>query len=420
MSTLIKGGNAPVIGQSFDVSVRWKLATKAVEEIDVSVFVLKASRKVGSDRDMIFYGQRHTGDGSVRLSETNRPTSNGFEEALFAFDLSRLAADVEFIAITATIPEARAKKLSFAQVSSLDISVANAGITQASFDVPVAGMTEAALVLGELYRRNGQWKFRAAGQGFNGGLKPLAESFGVEVADDPEPSAPSQPQPPRSSPSVPRVQPHPTPQVAQTTPAAAPISLSKVTLTKAAPSISLAKKASGFGEIRVNLNWNKKQKGGFFGGSRNVDLDLACLFEFKDGHKGVVQALGKVFGDFDNKPYIRLSADDRTGDSADGEWMRVNGRNWNEIKRVLIYTFIYDGVANWAETDGLITVYVPDSPPIEVKLDEGASSKRTCAIALLENDNGGIKVNRVVKYYSDVSKADQDFDWGLRWVAGSK
>jgi tellurite resistance protein TerA len=140
----------------------------------------------------------------------------------------------------------------------------------------------------------------------------------------------------------------------------------------------------------------------------------------QNGSKGCVQALGKAFGDLDRAPFIKLMADDRTGASADGEWMRINGSRWSDIRRIIIYTFIYDGVANWTQTDGVVTVYAPDNPPIEVKLDEGASSKRNCGIVLLENIGGEISVRREVRYFGSTQELDRHYSWGLRWVAGSK
>ena len=120
--------------------------------------------------------------------------------------------------------------------------------------------------------------------------------------------------------------------------------------------VNLTKKPTGLGEILVNLNWNSKpvNKGFFsslFGGNEGIDLDLGCLFELKDGTKGCVQALGNAFGSLNQKPYISLDGDDRTGESTDGENLRINGNKLSEIKRILVYTFIYEGVANWQHAD---------------------------------------------------------------------
>jgi tellurite resistance protein TerA len=412
MTALTMGGNAPLPGDDFEISVRWKLKNSAVDEIDVSAFVLTTSGKVASDDDMVFYGQRADKSGAVRMTDTSRAAPGGTNEASFEFDLRRLPAAAEKIAITGTINDAQPKRVSFTDVASLLVSVIRMGTSAVTFEVPVSGMTEAALILGELYKRNGQWKFRAVGQGYNGGLKPLAEGFGVRVDAEPPPrTAPSPVAPPRSA-------------APPTPPSTPPISLSKVTLTKAQPRISLAKKGASFGEIKVNLNWNKgSAKKGWFGGSGGgsaIDLDLACLFELKDGSIGAVQALGNQFGNFDRAPFVKLMADDRTGASADGEWLRINGSRWNDIRRIIIYTFIYDGVANWTQTDGIVTVYVPDNAPIEVKLDEGANDKRTCGIVLLENIGGEISVKREVQYFRSAEELDRQHSWGLRWTAGRK
>lgn len=111
----------------------------------------------------------------------------------------------------------------------------------------------------------------------------------------------------------------------------------------------------GLGEILVNLNWNNKPaKKGFLGslfggGSKPIDLDLGCLYELKNGRKGTVQALGNAFGSLQQEPYIALDGDDRTGAVATGENLRIDGNHIADIKRVLVYTYIYEGVANWQQ-----------------------------------------------------------------------
>ncbi len=104
------------------------------------------------------------------------------------------------------------------------------------------------------------------------------------------------------------------------------VSLSKVTLTKSAPTVSLSKQQGGgtaSGELRVNLNWNTRPaSGGLFKrqGSGSIDLDLGCLYELGNGRKGVVQALGNSFNSRnDGNPIISLDGDDRTGESTEGE-----------------------------------------------------------------------------------------------------
>ncbi|HRK69841.1 MAG TPA: hypothetical protein PKY73_20020, partial [Hyphomonas sp.] len=189
-------------------------------------------------------------------------------------------------------------------------------------------------------------------------------------------------------------------------------------LDKPNQSVSLEKRGGSFGEIVINLNWTRGKKG-FFGGG-GIDLDLGCLLELANGQKGVVQALGNVFGDYYGPPYMQLDGDDRTGDVSKGETLRINGAQWNEIRRLAIFANIYEGAPNWSSTDGVVTVTMPDQPPIEVRMTEGRNDKRLCGVVLIENDRGALKATRIVRYYRDQSELDRDYNWGLRWVAGSK
>lgn len=206
------------------------------------------------------------------------------------------------------------------------------------------------------------------------------------------------------------------------------VSLSKVSLEKKGQSVSLAKRPS-FGEISVNLNWNQGEAKptGFFksllggGASKSaIDLDLGCLYELQDGKKGVVQALGNAFGEFAGPPYVQLSGDDRSGANADGETLRVNGGRWSDVKRLLVFTFIYDGVPNWDATDGVVTVRVPGEAPIEVRLTGGLNTAGMCGIAMIENLDGEIKVTRLVDYVAGHEALDKAYGWNMRWTAGSK
>ncbi len=180
-------------------------------------------------------------------------------------------------------------------------------------------------------------------------------------------------------------------------------------------------KGEDLGEICINLNWNQKTKKGLFAKSKVIDLDLGCLFELKDGRKGSVQALGRAFGTLNYAPYIMLDGDDRTGENATGENLRINGVKISEIKRILIYTFIYEGSADWKETKGVITIKMPDRDNVIVKMDEYGSLERMCAIAMLENtDDENITVEKIVDFYQGHPSMDKAFDWGLEWKAGEK
>ena len=255
----------------------------------------------------------------------------------FEVALGKLPADVAKIVFCVTADKGK----TLAALSGASIEVKDqGGAALASYKPDLQGASEAAMTFGELYKRNNEWKFRAVGQGFNGGLGPLARSFGIDVADEPAPRRRRRrrPRPRRRRRRPPAAAPPPRPR--------APISLSKVSLEKKGQAISLEKKGSSFGEIVINLNWTRGKKS-FFGGGTAIDLDLGCLLEMTDGQKGVVQALGRQFGAFHDPPFIQLDGDDRTGDVSQGETMRINGAEWQWIKRVAIFANIYDGVPNW-------------------------------------------------------------------------
>jgi tellurite resistance protein TerA len=207
------------------------------------------------------------------------------------------------------------------------------------------------------------------------------------------------------------------------------VSLSKVTLTKSSPSVSLTKRGATGGQLRVNLQWSTgaaPQKKGLFsrltGGGGGIDLDLACLWEFTDGSKGVVQALGNAFqAPYQGAPIIRLDGDDRSGSAAGGENMFIDLARVNEIRRILVFAFIYEGVPNWASADGVVTLYPAQGPEIEVRLDEADTGAPTCCIALLENKGGELTVRREVRYIrGGQADVDRAYGWGMDWTPGRK
>ena len=210
------------------------------------------------------------------------------------------------------------------------------------------------------------------------------------------------------------------------TPAAtsASVSLSKVTLTKAAPSVSLTKHGASRGMLQVNLNWDARPpEKGFFKKTTALDLDLGCLYEFADGTKGVVQALGNAFTaqNRHGKQLLRLDGDDRSGSVSTGENLFVDLTDPAQIKRVLVFALIYEGAANWAAANGVATLTPVGAPPIEVLLDDPRDGARICAIAQITNQGGEIVVKREVNYINGAQRAlDEAYGWGMNWTRGRK
>jgi len=200
-------------------------------------------------------------------------------------------------------------------------------------------------------------------------------------------------------------------------------------------SVSLAKKNNKYSNISINLKWNQNQSveqpvkakgffGSLFGGSENnapkgVDLDVGCLYEMKDGTKHVIQALGNLFGSLTSAPYIQLANDDRTGANKDGEFLTINGEHWDKIQRVLVFAYIYDGVPNWSQVDGIVHLK-SDVSKFDIAMDNPVNGKNMCAIALIENVNGEMKVTKLNDYYSGHEAMDRAHSWNMNWVKGSK
>ncbi|MGY1620453.1 hypothetical protein ACI797_27245 [Geodermatophilus sp. SYSU D00691] len=209
------------------------------------------------------------------------------------------------------------------------------------------------------------------------------------------------------------------------------MNLSKVTLTKSAPSVSLTKGGAASGQLRVNLNWNARPAepagGGFFkrmaaAAQGGIDLDLGCLYEFTDGSKGVVQALGNSFASQNyGAPIVGLDGDDRSGTNSGGENLRIDLNRLSEIRRILVFAYIYEGVPNWAAADGVVTLYPATGAPVEVRLDESDPRAPMCAIALLTNTGNDLSVHREVQYiHGGQDKLDRAYGWGMQWSAGRK
>lgn len=134
-----------------------------------------------------------------------------------------------------------------------------------------------------------------------------------------------------------------------------------------------------------------------------------------------MQALGNSFGSEQSKPYIALDGDDRSGNSAAGETMRINLARPEQFRRILIFAMIYSGAANWAAVDGVVTMYPTSGPPIEVRLDSPVDGARICAIAQVYYAQGALHVNREVNYiHGDQADLDRAYQWGMNWTPGRK
>ncbi|MFC5404487.1 TerD family protein [Cohnella soli] len=396
-------------------------------DLDLSVFLLRGNGKVGSDHDLVFYSNPAGGAGSVSLTEAERKSYGGqADREQVNIRLDAVPQEVERISFSLTIYEGDQRKQNFSLAKDAYIRIVDeaTGSEIVRYTLGNSFNVETAIVVGDLYRHSGEWKFNAVGAGYSGGLASLCASFGIDVKEEARSSEQSSRQSAAGQ-AAPVAEPPPKP-VPSAPPAATPpssIRLDKIELRKKGDVINLQKNTDTgtLGEILVNLNWNQRKSGGLFKSSKGVDLDLGCLYELKDGSKGVVQALGNSFGNLQRVPFVALDGDDRTGAVAGGENLRINGAQVARIKRIVVFAFIYEGIADWSEADGVVTVKQTGGPDIIVRMDEYNNRKGMCAIAMIQNVNDQtFSVERLVQFFSGHQELDKAYDWNMRWVKGSK
>jgi len=152
-----------------------------------------------------------------------------------------------------------------------------------------------------------------------------------------------------------------------------------------------------------------------------VDLDIGCLYEMQDGTRGAIQAFGEKFGAYDQPPFMKLSGDERTG-NAEGhdEFIMVNGAHWNDIKRVLVYIYIYEGAPTWSQINPQVILDVPGEDDLIVTLGAHDDALALCAVGGLENVRGGIKLTNYTEYFPGHYEMDRAFGFGLEWGDGQK
>lgn len=188
--SLSKGGNISLSKEApglstVRVGLGWdtRVTDGGAFDLDASAFVLNAEGKVRSDADFIFYNNKNGAGGAVVHQGDNTTGEGDGDDEVVIVKLTTLPADVSKVSFGVTIHEADSRKQNFGMVTNAFIRVVNdAGGTEiARFDLSEDASTNTAMIFGELYRHGDEWKFKAIGQGFDGGLGPLARSMGVNV-----------------------------------------------------------------------------------------------------------------------------------------------------------------------------------------------------------------------------------------------
>jgi len=188
--SLSKGGNvnlskeAPglnkiVVGLGWDA----RATDGAAFDLDASAFLVKMDGKVRSDSDFCFYNNKVVAGGAVQHAGDNTTGAGEGDDETIKVELSKIPADLDKVVFAVTIHEAETRKQNFGQVNHAYIRVVNeeGGQEIARYDLSEDASVETSMIFGEIYRIGADWKFKAVGQGFAGGLGPLASSFGVSV-----------------------------------------------------------------------------------------------------------------------------------------------------------------------------------------------------------------------------------------------
>jgi tellurium resistance protein TerD len=190
--SLSKGGNISLDKESGGAGIKRVLvglgwqerATDGADfDLDAVAFLLGANGKVRNDADFIFYNQLKSADGSIEHMGDEKVGGGGGDDEQVKMNLAEVPADVQKIVVAVTIHEAAERRQNFGMVSDAFVRVVNEenGKEMARYDLSEDMSTETAMIFAEVYRHNNEWKFRAVGQGFEGGLGPLARSYGVNV-----------------------------------------------------------------------------------------------------------------------------------------------------------------------------------------------------------------------------------------------
>ena len=169
-----------VVGLGWDVN---QFDTGGEFDLDAAAFLLADTGKITKSEDFVFYGNLKHPSGSVEHMGDNRTGAGEGDDEQIRIDLSRVPENLTKIAFTATIYEPEQRRQNFGQVNNAFIRIYNeeTGEELLRYDLGEDFSIETAVVFGDLYKNNGEWKFNAIGSGYQGGLAALCANFGVDV-----------------------------------------------------------------------------------------------------------------------------------------------------------------------------------------------------------------------------------------------
>ena len=411
---LTKGGRFNLSKEAPDlkkvaIGLGWQVSNNGqTYDIDASVFMLGADGKVSHEKYFVFYNNLESFDGSIRHSGDNRTgEGNGDDETIY-INLAKVDPVIQEIIFVVTINEAQKENQNFSQIKNAFIKIYNQKNKRslARYNLREAFSQETALEFGRLYKKNDEWRFQAVGEGYNTGLQSFVDKYIVKTKKEENIEEPKVTIPEKSRKSQNNM---------------------AIQLKKSGDSHNIDLKKSSDSQplmIHVNLNWNRQESniGGLFknilGGNKASDLDLGCMYQMVDGHKGVIQPLGNSFGSKNSSPYIFLDKDDRTGTAANGENIYIFRPDL--IKRVMLFALIYHGTRDFKSVQGRMFFKISNGEEVSLELDNPDSNRRFCAAAMIKTIGSQVVISKEEKYFAHHEEASKNYRFGIKWTAGSK
>lgn len=335
-----------------------KTATLA---IDHSIFLLNTADKVAQDQDFIFFNNPNRADVGIIHNPADGTTE---------IELSKIPASIARIVFALTISDGVNKKQSFRDVGATQLTILDksSGTECAVFNLPTADKTETALIMGEFYQRNGLWKFRAIGQGFNGGLQPLAELYGVDIGEG---ETKQSDEPPAPVPPCPA--PAPNLSLSKT-----PINLKK---SGEKATISLTKGA----KVTARLKWESE-----------ADLDLYCFYVDEAGNEAKVYY--RNMGSLSAPPFIQLLGDSQI---AGEEVVEISRADKVRYALIAAYSAISNGVGSFYSYQARCVITDNEGQTVTTHLAHTDPYSYWVALALIDFSTPGKLTIENVETYSN-------------------
>jgi tellurite resistance protein TerA len=412
MVELVRGANAPLPEGSFEIVLGWPTAAGT---LDASAFLVGENGRVRDDGDMIFYNQTAAQDDCVQL----RDSFDGL--ARFAVSLPAIPDDVARVIFCLTID---GSNQSMAAFNGLDLIVAAGTGIACRFQPDLSDASEVALMVAELYRRQGSWKIRAIAQGFRGGLAALATSLGINVEGEeppaPAPSPPTAPVPPEVAPEPPPLPPQPPApppppddeeELEDFEPPPRPLVRSPGArlLAPGAPVPIVATS----GQLGFTLDW-RWWTGGLDGRVRPITLALGAAYRDSSGGQGAVQ-LPDNRGRLDGAPWLMAAPGVARAKDTGQDRLLLALDKGAQFERIDLYAFIARGSATWTGCEAWISLAEPGAKPLEYRIESPADGHAAIALLRLSRTADGFVVERLDHAATNQAELDAALDWGLAW-----